>query len=917
MYKTTGLAVTILGMLVFLFATGQSVNAQTFSIVPSTLTSLNAYNTSPLIVSVNDGNYVIAYKSTRSGQGYSNVFVQRIDKFGNRLWERDGVAVAPNAAAQDNIKLVHDGFGGVIVVWEDSREGLGNKKIYMQRVNVKGEVMWGATGTRICEADGEQRNPEVMFDRKNGFFVVWEDSRHGVNEIDLYARHINLAGKMNWTDRGIAVVRARGAQRNAKLTTDDEHGVIVIWEDFRNGLYWNLFAQKIDRKGNHLWPSHGLDIFAGVMENQHEADIVSDGYGGFVFVYQKFSEQTAGYDIYRGRIQNSGELAWHHATCEEKENQTKPRLVKKGSDAIIVWEDERNGNSDIYSQMVSIQTGLFKWAKEGKPVCSDAGDENNVTLVSTIASNTQMFIWERTVGNNSILYAQKLDNYGNPQWETNGMRIATSEAGQNEAVAVPDEQGGMIVAWADLRELNASRIFIQRLNGNGLPLMNKKGLKIEAEHKSVNAEIKGLKVLPSRRGEFFVVWEDGRNGKENTDIYMQKLDRLGNPVWRQGGISICSMKGNQERPILVEDGVGGVFITWIDFRDTEFDAYIYSQRINPDGLKQWKADGVPVTRAKKSKSQVKMVSDGKEGVVVCWVDTRYYSQTGFDIYVQRVNYTGTAMWGENGKVLAREAGIQTSPSMAGDDEGGAFIAWMDDRNGYANIFMQHLNSYGINVWEQGGRRINTVSWHQRSPQIGRNFRGDLYLAWQDAGAGDGNEKVLINLLTARGIKLWGEKGINVSTTFGAQTKPRLRVDADGNAFVTWLDARGSNSDVRMYAQKFNIGGEIQWEENGVPIGKQMEMNNDFEMILNPGGYSYFFWNATEGVNENKRVFYQKLRPDGLKKLNMDGVTVGDGRCEQECPVMSINNESRVLVCWVSIDASTGAYRLEGEVLTEQ
>lgn len=834
------------------------------------------------------------------------------------MWEGDGTAVAPIAAGQDNFQMVHDGFGGVIVVWEDSRDGPGMQKIYMQRINVNGDQVWGPSGSRICEVESRQANPEVIWDRLNGFFVVWEDNRNGANEIDLYIRHINLAGKMNWTGLGIAVARVNGPQRNVRLTTTDENGVAMIWEDFRNGLYWNLYAQKMDRKGVASWQTNGLDIFAGVMENQHEADLVADGFGGFVFVYQKFSEKTSGFDLFRGRILSSGELAWHFATCEAPENQIKPRMVKKGSDLIIAWEDERNQNSDIYSQMIAIHSGEFKWLRDGRPVCTVADDDKAVMLVSTITSNTQIFIWERTEADGTHLYSQKLDNYGNIQWDAAGMRLSTSPAQQSEPDACTDDESGVVVVWADSREMNSSGIFFQRLNPNGLPLVSKKGVKLESDHQHAYASLSGLNLLPSLSGDFFLVWEDGRNGTGNKDIYMQKLTGSGEPLWRSGGIAVCTAPGNQERPIIAEDGVGGIFAIWIDYRDNDADAYIYSQRIDPQGMRQWKAGGVPVTRAQKSKSNIRLISDGKEGLVTCWVDTRHYSLTGFDLYVQRLNHLGVAMWGENGKPLTREEGLQSSPTLVPDGDGGAIIAWMDDRSGFANIFMQHLNSYGIQEWEAGGRRINSVSCHQRSPQLERNFRGDIYLAWEDGCAGDGNEKIMISLMTASGIKLWGESGKFASRTYGRQTKPRLRVDADGNAFVTWLDERSGNpEDLKMYSQKFNIGGDPLWYTDGVPIGKQMAMNNDFEMILNPGGYSYFFWNATGNGAGSKRVFYQKLRPDGLKKLNLDGMEIGDGTLDQHYPVMSINNESRVLVCWVSIDPVTGTQRLDGTLIPGQ
>ena len=897
------------------FSFGISLKGQQLALVKENITSFRSYNTDAHLVDVGEGNLVAVWKSARKGLGYSNIYIQKLMPDGTTLWEADGVPVTPLPYNQDHFQAVHDGFGGVIVVWEDSREGSDKKKVFIQRVNLRGELLWGNEGIPVCGGGGNQVNPRLISDGKNGFYIAWEDSRQGDNERDIYAQHINLAGRVNWMKDGLPICTHPGLQKNISLCPDGQHGLIMMWEDFRNGRYWNLYAQKLNRSGDYAWATGGLDIFAGREENHHNPDMVSDGYGGFIFVYQKFSEETRGYDVFRGRVQTGGELAYHFSTCHSQEDQIKPRIVKKGSDALICWEDFRNGPKDIYAQMIRINDGIFRWEQNGKPVVKSAEDDLDPHIVTSLSSNDQIFTWEKRGKTKGTIYAQKLDNFGEPVWDEAGIELGSSGGDQQLHFTLPDENGGLYSAWSDYSEQNSAFVRVQKLIFNGRRKWGNEGTKLAGVHNSPYASIQGTVILTAKNGAFFLAWEDFRNGTNNPDIYIQKMDEKGNPLWRNSGIPVCTAPGEQRAAVLVEDGVGGVIVVWTDKRNFE-DDNIYSQRVSGSGKLLWVPEGVTVCAAPRSQMQVQAVTDTKEGVVICWADARDLLTNSFDLYTQRINYLGEVLWGRNGKPFANFAGLQTAPSMVTDGEGGAFIAWMDNRTGLSNIWLQHINSYGIYEWEYGGRRPHPAEYHQRYPKLTRNFRGDLYLAWEADITGDSREQVRVNCLTPNGYTLWSRNGLAVSLSPGRQTQPNIFTAQDGMLWVTWLDERAfTYAGVKMYGQKYSVDGNPLWEENGISIGKQMKEYNDFSVILNPGGYTYYFWNAnTDGLGQS--VYYQKVRPDGNKVINFEGAKVSETTAEQLYPVMAINKDSRVLVVWVEKEKN-GEIKLIGAFIKEK
>jgi hypothetical protein len=90
-----------------------------------------------------------------------------------------------------------------------------------------------------------------------------------------------------------------------------------------------------------------------------------------------------------------------------------------------------------------------------------------------------------------------------------------------------------------------------------------------------------------------IVWEDTRSG--GTDLYAQRVDASGAPLWAANGIPLCTAVGGQFTVAMIPDGSGGAIVAWLDYRSGLQD--IYAQRVNAAGVTQWAANGVPVCTA--------------------------------------------------------------------------------------------------------------------------------------------------------------------------------------------------------------------------------------------------------------------------------------------------------------------------------
>jgi hypothetical protein len=151
----------------------------------------------PLIVSDLRGGGIISWKSGDTGY----IACQRIDPQGHALWARNGVFLADyhvrGAHFTPNYVLLSDDVGGAILVyesylWPDSVNI--TTDLYAQRVDSSGVRLWPVDGKPVCTADSFQRYPNAVSDGTGGAFVAWTDERHGSDNTDIYGTRIDGDG---------------------------------------------------------------------------------------------------------------------------------------------------------------------------------------------------------------------------------------------------------------------------------------------------------------------------------------------------------------------------------------------------------------------------------------------------------------------------------------------------------------------------------------------------------------------------------------------------------------------------------------------------------------------------------------------------------------------------------------------------
>jgi hypothetical protein len=795
----------------------------------------NPYN--PQIVTDGAGGAIVVWEDYRHGQ--KDIYAQRVDASGAVQWWYLGIAICEAAQTQFKHRITSDGAGGAIIVWQDSRNV--DYDIYAQRVNDTGEVQWATDGIVICAEAGDQVLPHIIGDGAGGALISWDDER-GVDN-DVYAQRINSTGIVQWIPGGAPICTEDNHQYHSQIASDGAGGAIITWMDYRS--VQDIYAQKIDGSGSVCWQPNGILVSADAIYNQ-DPKIVSDGEGGAIISWAD-SRDDVYMDIYAQRVAGSGALRWTSAgaaiciasgfqrdiemvaddtggafiawrdyrnlnydiyaqhvdslgivqwapngveLCTHSAHQIFSRIIFDGAEgAIAVWLDERSENAEIYTQRAN-GSGAIQWALDGIPVYSylDYKDPQ----IAPDGAGGAIVVCSHYRGSNLDIHAQRVDDSGILQWTVDGVDLCNAAGNQQYPQLAADGAGGAIVVWKDRRNGGNDDIYSQRVDVTGNVLWIDNGIAICT---AIEDQF-GFQLISDDAGGAIVVWEDERD--DSGDIYAQRVNNNGTAEWTSDGIAILAASGLQRNPRIVSDGGGGAIIIWEAYSSGDYT--IYAQRVNSFGIKQWTEDGIRICTATGSQVEAQLIPDGAGGAIVVWRDRR---SGNYDICVQLVNGSGAVQWTAEGVVLCADTGNQMNPRIASDGAGGAFVTWLDYRNGEWDIYGQRINNTGMAEWSENGVAICAAIGDQWDLRITSYGADDAIIIWEDLR--NGNYDIFSQRVNGSGILQWTDTKAALCTVEGGQVDPQIISDGTGGAIVVWEDHRNMSM---IYAQRLSHGGVI-------------------------------------------------------------------------------------------------------------
>lgn len=436
-----------------------------------------------------------------------------------------------------------------------------------------------------------------------------------------------------WTKENpenVPLSTAADEQTAPQAVSDGAGGAIVVWQDRRSGTDRRIYSQRVDQSGAPRWTADGVPI-AVRPGGQRDPQLASDGAGGAIIVWQ--DDRNGPSDLYAQRVDGGGAVRWTAdglPVSAGGHGRLSPQIVSDGAGgAIVAWIDLRNGKWDLYAQRID-GSGALQWAAGDVAVSTAAGNKFFPRLISD-GGGGAVALWQDQRNGSWDLYAQRIDGTGRARWTADGVPLTTAAGDQLFPQAAPDGAGGAIV-----------------------------------------------------------VWQDNRSGKG--EVYAERIDGNGTVRWGSNGAAVSTGGSDERAPQIVSDGAGGAILAWQRLGPTDYN--VLAQRVNENGLVLWRPDGVPVSTAAHNQMAPELVSDGAGGAIVAWQDDRSGSR---DLYAQRVDGSGNVQWNSDGVALSTAPGDPQNQLLISDGAGGAVIVWEDSRNGTTAAPGWDLYAQGISA----------------------------------------------------------------------------------------------------------------------------------------------------------------------------------------------------------------------------
>lgn len=428
----------------------------------------------PAIAPDGFGGAIVGWMDIRSGM--NEVYANRINDTGaiGPGWPANGLLICATSGDKVFPRAISDGAGGAILVWQDLRNG-SDYDLFAQRVTTIGTFVagWPTNGRRLTGAVDNQKNEVLVGDGAGGAIVAWQDSR-ATND-DIYAMRVTGSGVLDpsWTVNGKGVCMSGRDQQFPAITDDAAGGAFITWMDFRSGSSFDIYAQRVLGTGATApgWTDGGV-LISNALNGQIYPSIAPDGTGG-AFIAWEDMRAGSNSDIYAQHLDAAGAVVagWPangRAVCTLPSEQFNARIVADGSGGcVVVWEDYRNGNGDLFALRLlgdgSLATG---YVANGVPVSAASGTQSSAAVVADGTGGVLVSWLDDRAGNLDIFGSHLLPTGAIAAgFDPNGNAVCDTAGAQLNPVAVSDAQGGTIVAWHDYR-IGSGDIYAQRFGPN-------------------------------------------------------------------------------------------------------------------------------------------------------------------------------------------------------------------------------------------------------------------------------------------------------------------------------------------------------------------------------------------------------------------------------------------------------------------
>jgi hypothetical protein len=606
--------------------------------------------------------YFVVYR--RGAAGSYDIEGRRVDADGSVVATPYGITSAAGDQTEPDVGVNPATGGDFLVVWQDSRTGL--DRIYGCLLY---DTTWllGAEFVIAKDAAEARSDPAVAFDPDGEeWLVVFERDEAGDSQI--VGRRVSISGVPNPSIFGICGDPEDQTDPAVAYDTGSDQ-FLVAWMDERNDTAGDVYGRRVASGNGPTGDVFAINTATGIQGSAAVA--ASPAASSFLVAFTDMNS-TFAEDIAGQRVNTDGTLAGpRFAISAPVHDQMQTAVAYNSTDGeyLVVWQDRRAGNLDIYGQRLDLDGTLLG---DNFAICSNSAGQLYPAVAYNLDTNQYMVVWEDRRSDADI-YGQRVNADGS----LDGAEVPIAGAGatgrHRPQVAFNPISGEYLVVYVYAEENNNVR-------GRRVPAAANPStpeIDIATGTTDQNYPDVACRTLEPGGGGYLVVWRD--TDSTQSDVKGQRLNASGDLLTAQ---DICVEASNQYSPrVAYSPEDDRYLVVWPDARDTATQGTnIYARQVGGTGTLY---DEFAVSTAAENQSHAEVsYSSGALSYVVAWQDTRN-AGTAPDLYGQRVGGEGALIdtTAEANDPLFVFSGSQESPALAwAGAETSGLVVWEDSRN---------------------------------------------------------------------------------------------------------------------------------------------------------------------------------------------------------------------------------------------
>ncbi|MFH1011770.1 MAG: hypothetical protein V1784_11125 [bacterium] len=364
------------------------------------------------------------------------------------------------------------------------------------------------------------------------------------------------------------------------------------------------------------------------------------------------------------------------------------------------------------------------------------------------------------------------------------------------------------------------------------------------------------------------------------------------PAAPDTNLVICDRTGEETVPKIATTSDGGCYVAWYDHASGNYD--VYMQRLDPEGNPVWAHNGMLIS----NHTQASWLTDWDLGVdstnsaIAVFNDTR--TDPNWDIYAYRISPDGEFLWGADGIALSEEGNsdFEAIPCVAILNSGNVLIAWQGvGSNGYSDVKIRQLTLEGTDVWNPSTLSITSTYGNNYPHIVPADNDGFItsYVVKQGTSMYSPRH-IYMQKYDASGVAQWTAGGVPVyvGSGVGMVEEPFLLADSLNGAYCTWHDSRQGTTAQHTWAQHILADGTVAWTVNGVQADMnagRMQMDPTASRVTGLQDLILFYLET----DPNQTVFsigYQRVSSAGARLWTNNGILYAPLDSRQELNLSS-------------------------------